>query len=73
MGFAVRRQLYGGSALNIPHVRAQLCGAFLDILVCECIAHATAHALGDPDEPSLFWSALVKYSCRLWSSGYSSH
>ncbi len=61
VGFAVRRRLYGGSALNIPHVRAQLCGAFLDILVCECVAHAAARALGDPDEPSLFWSALVKY------------
>jgi alkylation response protein AidB-like acyl-CoA dehydrogenase len=61
LDFASRRRLYGGLALDIPHVRAQLCGAFLDILVCECVAHAAARALSDCEEPSLFWSALVKY------------
>ena len=59
--FAARRRLYGGTALDIPHVRAQLCGAFLDILVCECVAHAVTRALSDPDEPSLFLAAIVKY------------
>ena len=59
--FAARRRLYGGTALDIPHVRAQLCGAFLDILACECVAHAATRALSDPDEPSLFLAAIVKY------------
>jgi alkylation response protein AidB-like acyl-CoA dehydrogenase len=61
MDFAARRRLYGGTALDIPHVRAQLCGAFLDILVCECVAHAAVRALSDPGEPALFLAALVKY------------
>ena len=59
--FATRRRLYGGHVIDIPHVRAQLCGAFLDILVCECVAHAATRALSDCDEPSLFLAALVKY------------
>lgn len=61
MDFAARRRLYGGTALDIPHVRAQLCAAFLDILVCECVAHAATRALSAPDEPSVFLAALVKY------------
>jgi alkylation response protein AidB-like acyl-CoA dehydrogenase len=61
MDFAARRRLYGGTALEIPQVRTQLCGAFLDILVCECLAHAATRALSYPDEPSLFLAALVKY------------
>ena len=42
MGFAVRRRLYGGRALDIPDVRGRLCGAFLDILACECVGRAAA-------------------------------
>jgi alkylation response protein AidB-like acyl-CoA dehydrogenase len=61
MNFAARSRLYGGTALDIPYVRAQLCGAFLDILVCECVAHAATRALSDPDEPCVFLAALVKY------------
>jgi alkylation response protein AidB-like acyl-CoA dehydrogenase len=61
MDFAARRRLYGEHMLDIPHVRAQLCGAFLDILVCECVAGAATRALSDPDEPSVFLAALVKY------------
>jgi alkylation response protein AidB-like acyl-CoA dehydrogenase len=61
LDFAARRRLYGGTALDIPHVRAQLCSAFLDVLVCECVAHAAMRALSYPDEPSLFLAALVKY------------
>jgi alkylation response protein AidB-like acyl-CoA dehydrogenase len=61
MDFAARRRLYGGTALEIPHVRAQLCGAFLDILLCECVAHAATRAPSDPDESCAFLAALVKY------------
>jgi alkylation response protein AidB-like acyl-CoA dehydrogenase len=61
VGFAARRRLYGGRAIDIPDVRARLCGAFLDVLACECVGRAAARALSDPNEPSLFWSALVKY------------
>jgi alkylation response protein AidB-like acyl-CoA dehydrogenase len=59
--FAARRRLYGGTALDIPYVRARLCGAFLDILLCECVALAATRALSDPDQPSVFLAALVKY------------
>ena len=61
MDFAARRRLYGGTALDIPYVRAQLCGAFLDILLCESVAHAATRALSDRDEPCVFLAALVKY------------
>jgi alkylation response protein AidB-like acyl-CoA dehydrogenase len=61
MDFAACRRLYGGTALDIPHVRAHLCGAFLDILLCECVARAATRAPSDPDEPCAFLAALVKY------------
>jgi hypothetical protein len=61
LGFATRRGLYGGRAIEIPHVRAVVVGAFLDMLACEVVTVAALRALCLPDEPATFWSALVKY------------
>lgn len=61
MAFAENRQLYGESILAIPHVRQQLAGAFIDLLIVECVAVAAARGLHVVPEQFSIWSAIVKY------------
>ncbi len=59
--FAARRQLYRRTVLEIPHARATLTGAFLDLLICDSLsltASRAVHLL--PGETSVY-AAAVKY------------
>ncbi|MFI6345318.1 acyl-CoA dehydrogenase family protein [Streptomyces sp. NPDC050560] len=61
VGFALGRQLYRKSVMDIPHARSTLSGAFLDLLVSDCLsltATRAVHLL--PDETSVY-AAAVKY------------
>jgi alkylation response protein AidB-like acyl-CoA dehydrogenase len=61
VGFAVDRQLYGRSVREIPHARATLCAAFLDLLISDCMALAATRAVHLlPDEAAILASA-TKY------------
>ncbi|GAA2598628.1 acyl-CoA dehydrogenase [Streptomyces axinellae] len=61
VGFALDRQLYNRSVLQIPHARATLVGAFTDLLICDCLALAATRAVHLlPGETSVY-AAAVKY------------
>lgn len=61
VGFALDRQLYNRSVLEIPHARATLAGAFTDLLICDCLALAATRAVHLlPGETSVY-AAAVKY------------
>ena len=59
--FAFTRRIYGAAVFEIPHARAVLSGAFLDLTICDCVATCAARALHVcPDQASV-WSAATKY------------
>ncbi|MER6901615.1 acyl-CoA dehydrogenase, partial [Amycolatopsis sp. NPDC000740] len=59
--FATTRRLYDGAVGDMPHVRAALTGAFLDLLIADCLALVGARALHVlPGETSVL-TAAVKY------------
>ncbi|MFF3838329.1 acyl-CoA dehydrogenase [Streptomyces sp. NPDC001930] len=43
--FALDRRLYGSTVAELPHARAQLTGAFADLLVADCLATTATRAL----------------------------
>jgi len=61
LGWAGARRLYGEPILAIPAVRALLLGAFLDILIGECLAMVTARALTLAPRRTSLWAAVTKY------------
>jgi alkylation response protein AidB-like acyl-CoA dehydrogenase len=61
LDFALSRQLYGDSTFAIPVVKQQLTDAFLDIMICECVAIAAARTIHVAPEQMSVWSAVVKY------------
>jgi alkylation response protein AidB-like acyl-CoA dehydrogenase len=61
LGWARTRRLYGEPILAIPAVRALLLGAFLDILIGECVAMVTARALTLAPRRTSLWAAVTKY------------
>lgn len=61
ISFALGRELYRKSVMDIPHARATLSGAFLDLLICDSLsltATRAVHLL--PDETSVY-AAATKY------------
>ncbi len=61
LDFALDRKLYGASAFQIPHVRAVLTTAFLDLLIAEAVAVGAWRGLHtDPGQMSLA-AAVTKY------------
>ncbi|MBL8952374.1 MAG: acyl-CoA dehydrogenase [Myxococcaceae bacterium] len=61
LDFAQGRKLYGATAFEIPHVRAVLTTAFLDLLIAEAVAVGAWRGLHtDPGQMSLA-SAVTKY------------
>jgi alkylation response protein AidB-like acyl-CoA dehydrogenase len=60
-GFALSRQLYGGYVFDIPHARLTLVNAFLDLLICDCMAISAARALHVSTDQMSVWSAVAKY------------
>lgn len=61
MDFAIKRKLYGGTVFTIPIARRTLSDAFLDMLICDCMATAAARGLHVSTEQFSVWSAVVKY------------
>lgn len=59
--FALGRQLYRRTVMEIPHASATLTGAFLDLLICDSLALVGTRAVHLlPDETSVY-AAAVKY------------
>jgi len=59
--FAIKRRLYGANVYDIPHARAVLANAFIDLMICDCVAISALRALqARPGQASL-WSAVAKY------------
>lgn len=61
VGWALTRRLYGQAILAIPAIRALLVGAFLDILIGECVAIVAARALTLAPRRMTLWAAATKY------------
>src|SRR3569623_1340516 len=61
LSFAMNRRLYGGTVFDIPMARQVLTDAFVDILICDCMATAAARGLHVATEQFSVWSAVVKY------------
>ncbi|MEU3191057.1 acyl-CoA dehydrogenase family protein [Streptomyces sp. NPDC006992] len=61
VGFALDRQLYNRSVLEIPHARATLVGAFTDLLICDCLALAATRAVHLLPAETSVYAAAVKY------------
>ena len=59
--FALTRQRYGEAIISIPHARATLCNAFLDLMICDCVAISAARALHACPGQASVWSAAAKY------------
>lgn len=63
--FAVHRQLYGRAVVDLPHPRAALGGAFLDLLVGDCLATVVCRALHALPRWTSVYAAVVKYFVPL--------
>jgi alkylation response protein AidB-like acyl-CoA dehydrogenase len=61
LDFALTRRLYGGSLFDLPHARSTLCSAFIDLLICDCVAISAARALQAHPGQASVWSAAAKY------------
>ena len=61
MNFAVRRKLYGEFVIDLPHASQVLSDAFLDIIVCECVANSGLRAFHVVPEQASVWSPVVKF------------
>ena len=59
--FALTRRLYGGSVFDIPHARSTFSNAFIDLLICDCVAIGAARALQAYPGQASVWSAVAKY------------
>lgn len=61
MEFACRRRLYHATVVDIPSARAELIGAYLDILISEAVAVTSTRAIDCLPERLTLWSAITKY------------
>ena len=59
--FAVGRQLYKGAVMQLPQAKATLSAAFLDLLICDCLALAGTRAVHLLPEETSVYAASVKY------------
>jgi len=69
LDFALGRRLYGASVFDIPHARRTLVDAFVDILICDCVATAAARGLHFAPEQMSVWSAVTKYLVPTLAEG----
>ncbi|GMU54795.1 MAG: putative acyl-CoA dehydrogenase [Candidatus Xenobia bacterium] len=60
LDFAMSRRLYGGTVLDIPHARACLNDAFVDLLCCDVLAILAPRLLHLLPEQMSLMSAVVK-------------
>jgi alkylation response protein AidB-like acyl-CoA dehydrogenase len=61
LGWGRTRRLYGEPIIAIPAVRALLLGAFLDLLIAECVVTVAARALTLAPRRMSLWAAATKY------------
>ncbi|NEQ52086.1 MAG: acyl-CoA dehydrogenase [Leptolyngbya sp. SIO3F4] len=61
LSFAINRQVYGKTVVDMPHARRTLTHAFLDILTCDCVNIAAARGFHVVPEQFSVWSAVDKY------------
>ncbi|HEU5334129.1 MAG TPA: acyl-CoA dehydrogenase family protein [Actinocrinis sp.] len=59
--FAVGRQLYKGTVMQIPQARSTLSAAFLDLLTADCMSLAGTRAVHLLPEETSLYAASVKY------------
>ncbi|MET8759980.1 acyl-CoA dehydrogenase family protein [Lentzea sp. NPDC004782] len=57
-----RRKLYGGKAIDLPHVRSVLAGVFADLLKAEAISAAGTRALHVVPGSTAVYSSAVKFA-----------
>ena len=55
------RRLYGGTAADLPHVRAALAGAFTDLLIADSFCTVASRALHLYPEQAAVFASAVKY------------
>jgi alkylation response protein AidB-like acyl-CoA dehydrogenase len=60
-GFALSRRLYGDTVFSLPHARATLVDAYLDLLICDATSIAAARAMHVAPEQMSTCSSIVKY------------
>ncbi|MDR3080265.1 MAG: acyl-CoA dehydrogenase [Streptomyces sp.] len=60
-GFALGRQLYRKSVMDIPHAKATLSTTFLDLLICDSLSLAATRAVHVLPEETSVYAAVVKY------------
>ena len=61
LDFALARKLYGGKVVDIPHARGVLTDAFVDLLICDCLATSATRSLHVAPEQMSVTAAVVKY------------
>lgn len=59
--FARARRLFGQAVADIPHARAVLADAFIDMLVADCVTTTAVRAWHVATDQSAVWSAVTKY------------
>ncbi|GGJ22736.1 acyl-CoA dehydrogenase family protein [Streptomyces brasiliensis] len=59
--FALGRQLYRKSVMDIPHARGTLSGAFVDLLTCDSLSLAATRAVHLLPEQTSVFAAATKY------------
>lgn len=61
LAFADARRLYGGHVRDLPPAAATLVDAFVELLVCECVAVTSARGIHAAPEQLSLWSGITKY------------
>jgi alkylation response protein AidB-like acyl-CoA dehydrogenase len=61
LNFAVQRQLYHHSVVDIPHARSTLVNAFLDLQIADCLSLSITRALHVLPGQMSIYSATAKY------------
>ncbi|GAA4074788.1 acyl-CoA dehydrogenase [Streptomyces shaanxiensis] len=65
LDFATERRLYRRTVTELPHARAVLTGAFLDLLAADCLATTVCRALHVLPEQTSVYAAAVKFLVPL--------
>ncbi|MGN9759241.1 acyl-CoA dehydrogenase [Streptomyces sp. SD31] len=65
LDFATERRLYRRTVTELPHARAVLTGAFLDLLAADCLATTVCRALHLLPEQTSVYAAAVKFLVPL--------
>jgi alkylation response protein AidB-like acyl-CoA dehydrogenase len=61
LSFAVAERRGRDAVFTIPYARRTLVDAFLDLLICDCVATSAARGLHTSTEQMRPWSSLAKY------------